>query len=149
MRGGSSRQGGGQHRRLNPEREGQSGVTDGFACGSVPSHPQPLVMSTPILLCPSTPCSCCHCCCWWCHCCCCCCVCVHAVSGVLRVIMIAIADVVGKPPTESVFFEKYSRIACVIDEVLNEVSVGGCGWVGVAARGGGRVAVACGVRREG
>jgi hypothetical protein len=44
-----------------------------------------------------------------------------AVSGVLRVIMIAISDVVGKPPTESVFFEKYSRIACVIDEVLNEV----------------------------
>lgn len=43
-----------------------------------------------------------------------------ALSGVLRVIMIAIADVVGKPPTESVFFEKYSRIACVIDEVLNE-----------------------------
>lgn len=43
-----------------------------------------------------------------------------ALSGVLRVIMIAIADVVGKPPTESVFFEKYSRIACVIDEVVNE-----------------------------
>jgi hypothetical protein len=36
--------------------------------------------------------------------------------------MISIADVAGKPPTESVFFEKYSRIACVIDEVLNEVS---------------------------
>jgi hypothetical protein len=38
--------------------------------------------------------------------------------------MIAISDVVGKPPTESVFFEKYSRIACVIDEVLNEVGTG-------------------------
>ncbi|KAF8065736.1 tstD [Scenedesmus sp. PABB004] len=43
-----------------------------------------------------------------------------ALSGVLRVIMIAIADVVGKPPTESVFFEKYARIAAVIDEVINE-----------------------------
>jgi hypothetical protein len=47
---------------------------------------------------------------------------VAAVSGVLRVIMISIADVVGKPPTESVFFEKYARIASVIDEVVNEVS---------------------------
>lgn len=44
------------------------------------------------------------------------------MSGVLRVIMISIADVVGKPPTESVFFEKYARIASVIDEVVNEVS---------------------------
>jgi hypothetical protein len=35
--------------------------------------------------------------------------------------MISIADVVGKPPTESVFFEKYARIASVIDEVINEV----------------------------
>jgi len=43
------------------------------------------------------------------------------------VIMIAIADVVGKPPTESVFFEKYSRIACVIDEVVNEVRPGDMG----------------------
>ncbi|WIA16874.1 hypothetical protein OEZ86_014067 [Tetradesmus obliquus] len=43
-----------------------------------------------------------------------------ALSGVLRVVMISIADVVGKPPTESVFFEKYARIASVIDEVVNE-----------------------------
>jgi len=28
--------------------------------------------------------------------------------------------VVGKPPTESVFFEKYARIATVIDEVIDE-----------------------------
>jgi hypothetical protein len=45
------------------------------------------------------------------------------VSGVLRVVMIAIADLVGRPPTEAVFFEKYARIACVIDEVINEVRV--------------------------
>lgn len=44
-----------------------------------------------------------------------------AVSNVLRVIMIAIADTVNKPPTESVMFEKYARIASVIDEVINEV----------------------------
>jgi len=43
------------------------------------------------------------------------------VSGVIRVMMIAISDMMGKPPTESVFFEKYSRIACVIDEIVNEV----------------------------
>ncbi len=44
-----------------------------------------------------------------------------AVSGLLRVVMVAIADVVGKPPTESVFFEKYARICVVVDEVINEV----------------------------
>jgi hypothetical protein len=43
-----------------------------------------------------------------------------ALSGVIRVMMIAISDMMGKPPTESVFFEKYSRIACVIDEIVNE-----------------------------
>eukprot|EP00878_Enallax_costatus_P009152 GHUV01009566.1.p1 GENE.GHUV01009566.1~~GHUV01009566.1.p1 ORF type:complete len:152 (+),score=21.14 GHUV01009566.1:634-1089(+) len=43
-----------------------------------------------------------------------------ALSNVLRVIMIAIADTVNKPPTESVMFEKYARIASVIDEVVNE-----------------------------
>ena len=47
--------------------------------------------------------------------------CPHAVSGVLRVVMLSIAEVVGKPPTESVFFEKYGRISVVIDEVVNEV----------------------------
>lgn len=45
-----------------------------------------------------------------------------AVSNVLRVIMIGIAETVNKPPTESVMFEKYARIASVIDEVVNEVS---------------------------
>jgi hypothetical protein len=44
------------------------------------------------------------------------------VSGILRVIMLAINHVVGKPPTESVLFEKYARIAVIIDEVINEVS---------------------------
>eukprot|EP00877_Chromochloris_zofingiensis_P011951 jgi/Chrzof1/7009/Cz02g07150.t1 len=43
-----------------------------------------------------------------------------ALASLLRVIMLAIADVVGKPPTESVFFEKYARICVVIDEVINE-----------------------------
>lgn len=63
------------------------------------------------------------------------------MSGVLRVIMIAIADVVGKPPAEAVFFEKYSRIACVIDEVLNEVGGGlgeGVGTQEQKAERGGR-----------
>lgn len=46
----------------------------------------------------------------------------HTVSGILRVIMLAINHVVGKPPTESVLFEKYARIAVIIDEVINEVS---------------------------
>lgn len=43
-----------------------------------------------------------------------------AVSGVLRVIMVAIADSLGKPPTESVVFERYARVAAVVDEVVNE-----------------------------
>jgi hypothetical protein len=62
--------------------------------------------------------------------------------------MIAIADVVGKPPSEAVFFEKFSRIACVIDEVLNEVGVvfvrvgwGHLGGGGVSARKIGRTCV--------
>jgi len=42
------------------------------------------------------------------------------VSGVVRVVMLSIAEVVGKPPTEGVFFEKYARISVVIDEVVNE-----------------------------
>lgn len=55
----------------------------------------------------------------------------YVVASLLRVIMLAIADVVGKPPTESVFFEKYARICVVIDEVINEVrpsmELGHCG----------------------
>ncbi|KAI8465929.1 MAG: Zeta2-COP [Monoraphidium minutum] len=43
-----------------------------------------------------------------------------ALSGVLRVVMLSIAEVVGKPPTEGVFFEKYARISVVVDEVVNE-----------------------------
>lgn len=43
------------------------------------------------------------------------------MSGVLRVLMLSIAEVIGKPPTESVFFEKFARIAVVVDEVINEV----------------------------
>jgi hypothetical protein len=38
--------------------------------------------------------------------------------------MLSIAEVVGKPPTESVFFEKYARICVVVDEVVNEVGAG-------------------------
>jgi hypothetical protein len=49
----------------------------------------------------------------------------NTVSGVLRVVMLSIADVVGKPPTESVFFEKYARICVVVDEVINEVAAAG------------------------
>ncbi|GBF99324.1 hypothetical protein Rsub_11736, partial [Raphidocelis subcapitata] len=41
-------------------------------------------------------------------------------TGVLRVVMLSIAEAVGKPPTEGVFFEKYGRIAVVVDEVVNE-----------------------------
>jgi hypothetical protein len=44
-----------------------------------------------------------------------------AVSGILRVIMHAIHHTCGKPPTESTIFEKYARVAAVIDEVVNEV----------------------------
>ena len=34
--------------------------------------------------------------------------------------MMAIADSLGKPPTESVLFEKYGRVAVIVDEVINE-----------------------------
>ena len=43
-----------------------------------------------------------------------------ALSGVLRVVMMAIADSLGKPPTESVLFEKYGRVAVIVDEVITE-----------------------------
>ena len=52
---------------------------------------------------------------------------LFAVSGIMRVIILAIEAVVGKPPTESVFFEKYARIATVIDEVIDEVGGEGGG----------------------
>jgi hypothetical protein len=123
----SRQQGPGGH--LHSDEQRQSGVADGFACNMparlvrdqhtilmrcASSAGNPLLLLPLLLVCA-----------------------LCAVSGVLRVIMIAIADVVGKPPTESVFFEKYSRIACVIDEVLNEVrvSVWVVGWVQCAGVG--------------
>lgn len=55
-----------------------------------------------------------------------------AVSGLLRVIMHAIQYTCGKPPTESVMFEKYARICAVVDEVINEV----CACLGMGEGGG-------------
>ena len=51
--------------------------------------------------------------------------------------MLAIATVIGKPPTESVFFEKYARICTVIDEILYEVGLAGQWvWQGPSHLGG-------------
>jgi hypothetical protein len=67
-----------------------------------------------------------------------------AVAELLRLVIAAIRKTVGKPPTESVLFEKYAKLALVVDEVVSEVGVAGvrgrvavwwacvdvCGWAG-------------------
>lgn len=41
---------------------------------------------------------------------------------VLRVILLALKDALGRPPTAASLLEKYARLCLVVDEVINEVS---------------------------
>ncbi len=43
-------------------------------------------------------------------------------SEVLRTIFGALCDVLGRAPSASLLLDKYTRLALVVDEVINEVS---------------------------
>ena len=47
---------------------------------------------------------------------------LHAVVEVLRTIIQALREVLGKP-TSTVLLDKYAKLCLVVDEVLNEVSL--------------------------
>ena len=43
---------------------------------------------------------------------------------VLRVILLALKDALGRPPTAAGLLDKYARLCLVVDEVINEVKQG-------------------------
>lgn len=43
-----------------------------------------------------------------------------ALAEVITTVMASLKDILGRPPTESSMFEKYTRLVVVLDEVIDE-----------------------------
>lgn len=53
---------------------------------------------------------------------------LHAVSEILKALIVALKDSLKKAPTESLLFDNYGRLCLILDEMIYEVILRAPGW---------------------